>query len=146
MSRKILVRLLILVALIAVVWFVRSRQKQAQLPVNQPATEQNSPKGSGHTSGTSSKTKVPDYALDVLRYIRRNGEAPAGFNGGREFENREKKLPAKDAQNKRIRYSEWDVHKKVKGKSRGAERLVTGSDHSAWYSKDHYKTFMKIEE
>lgn len=145
MSRKIIVRLLILAALFAVVWFVRSRQQQAQLPVNQPTTEQKPPKGS-NTSGNSSHAKVPGYALEVLRYIRRNGEAPAGFTGGREFENREKKLPAKDAQNKRIRYSEWDVHKKIKGKSRGAERLVTGSDHSAWYSKDHYKTFMKIEE
>lgn len=145
MSRKIIARLLILAALIAVMWFVRSRQKQAQLPVNQPATEQNLPKGSSN-SGNSSHAKVPDYALDVLRYIRRNGEAPAGFTGGREFVNREKKLPAKDAQNKRIRYSEWDVHKKIQGKNRGAERLVTGSDHSAWYSKDHYKTFMKIEE
>ena len=144
MSRRIIARLLILAALIAVVWFVRSRQKQAQLPVNQPTTEQSAPKGN-HT-GTSSHTKVPDYALDVLRYIRRNGEAPDGYVGGREFVNREKKLPAKDAQNKRIRYSEWDVHKKVQGKNRGAERLVTGSDHSAWYSKDHYKTFMKIEE
>ena len=51
---------------------------------------------------------------------------------------------AKDAENKRIRYSEWDVHPKVQGQNRGPERLITGSDHSAYYTRDHYKTFLKI--
>jgi guanyl-specific ribonuclease Sa len=28
---------------------------------------------------------------------------------------------------------------------RGAERLVTGSDGSAWFTADHYRTFLLIE-
>lgn len=144
MQRRLVARLLIIAALAAVVWFVWHRQKQSQLIVNQPTTEQSMPvPSSGSQKGQS---KVPRYALEVLQYIRTHGEAPENYVGGREFENREKRLPAKDAQNKKIRYSEWDVRPKVKGKNRGAERLVTGSDHSAWYSKDHYKTFMKIEQ
>ena len=141
MQRRMIARLLILAALAAVVWFFWHRQQQAQLPVNQPNTGGNtSSQGSG-----AQQNKVPAYVLEVLQYIRRNGAAPDGYVGGREFQNREKKLPAKDDIKKRIRYSEWDVHPKEKGKNRGAERLVTGSDHSAWYSKDHYKTFLKIE-
>ena len=139
MQRRIIARLLILAALAAVVWFFWRRQQQAQLPVIQPRTEQNVPDNNAHHK------KVPAYVFNVLEHIRRNGEAPENYVGGREFENREKKLPAKDGNNKKIRYSEWDVHPKKKGVSRGAERLVTGSDHSAWYSKDHYKTFLKIE-
>ena len=89
--------------------------------------------------------QVPAYVLETLQYIRRNGHSPDDFVGGREFQNKEKHLPAKDSQNKRIRYSEWDVHPKVKGQNRGPERLVTGSDHSAYFSRDHYKTFLKID-
>ncbi len=144
MQKKLIARLLILAVLGAVVWFVSYRKKQAQPVVSQPNTEQNS---SGNTqSGSTAQAKIPAHALDVLRYVRRNGTAPDGYVGGREFQNREKRLPAKDDQNKRIRYSEWDVHPKVQGKNRGAGRLVTGSDQSAWYSKDHYKTFIKINE
>lgn len=147
MQKKLIARLLILAVLGAVVWFFAYRKKQTQVTVNQPTTEQHT-SGNTHGGGStqSTQSKVPSYALEVLRYVRRNGQAPDGYVGGREFQNREKKLPAKDSQNKRIRYSEWDVRPKVQGKNRGAERLVTGSDHSAWYSKDHYKTFIKIDE
>ena len=35
-------------------------------------------------------------------------------------------------------------HPLVPGKNRGAERMVTGSDKSAWYTADHYETFKRI--
>ncbi len=142
MSRRIIAPLLILAVLGVVVWFVRHHQ-QAQLP-EQPSTTQQETPGSP-TGPKHHVNKIPSYALKVLQYIRQHGNAPDGYEGGREFQNRDKKLPQKEAGNKRIRYSEWDVHPKVKGKNRGAERLVTGSDHSAWYTKDHYKTFLKID-
>ncbi len=97
------------------------------------------------TTTPGSNRNVPAYALDVLKYIRKNGEAPEGYVGGREFLNKEGRLPKKDAQNHKLRYSEWDVHPKVSGQNRGPERLVTGSDHSAWFSPNHYKSFVKIE-
>lgn len=101
---------------------------------------------STHESGSSQtgqpdkgQGKIPSYALEVLDYVKKNGEAPPGFVGGRTFTNREKRLP------RNVEYQEWDVHKKVNGKNRGAERLVTGSDNSAYFTDDHYKTFQKIE-
>lgn len=138
-QKRLLARLIILAALFAVTWFVWHRQQQtlqntsATLP---PQTESTK-------SGT--RTTTPAYVLNVLEYIRQNGQAPDGYVGGREFQNREKRLPLKAPDKQKIRYSEWDVHPKVQGKNRGPERLITGSDHSAYYTKDHYKTFLKIE-
>jgi guanyl-specific ribonuclease Sa len=43
-----------------------------------------------------------------------------------------------------ITYQEWDVNPYQKGVNRGAERLVTGSDGSAWYTNDHYSTFVQV--
>ncbi|WP_425552676.1 ribonuclease domain-containing protein [Kribbella alba] len=37
-----------------------------------------------------------------------------------------------------------DVNPKVKGVDRGSERLVTGSDGSAWYTTDHYQSFFPV--
>ena len=139
-QKQLIARLIILGALLALGWFVWHRRQQTQ-QVSQPSpttqTEQ------GNTSPNSSR--APAYVLETLQYIRNNGHAPDDFVGGREFQNKEKHLPAKNKQNKRVRYSEWDVYPKVKGQNRGPERLVTGSDHSAYYTKDHYKTFLKID-
>lgn len=88
---------------------------------------------------------VPDYALEVLTYVRKHGEAPDGYVGGRTFQNRERRLPQTDAQGQRAKYREWDVFPKQRGKNRGAERLITSEDGGAWYTRDHYKTFKKIE-
>jgi guanyl-specific ribonuclease Sa len=87
---------------------------------------------------------VPVKVARVLRYIDENGEAPRNYVGGRAFGNFENRLPRRDRDNKPIRYREWDVNPKVSGKNRGAERLVTGSDASAWYTRDHYRTFIRI--
>lgn len=138
-QKRLLARLIILAALFAVTWFVWHRQQQA-LP---NAPDSLPPRTESTKSGT--RTQTPAYVLDVLEHIRRNGQAPDGYVGGREFQNREKRLPLKAPDQKKIRYSEWDVHPKVQGKNRGPERLITGSDHSAYYTKDHYKTFLKIE-
>ncbi len=138
-QKRLLARLLLLVALAAVAWFVWHRQQQTQ-SIDQPLP----PTQTGQDN-TQTAPKVPTYVLETLQFIRRNGHAPEEYVGGREFQNKEKHLPAKNDQNKRIRYSEWDVHPKVKGQNRGPERLVTGSDHSAYFTKDHYKTFLKID-
>lgn len=87
---------------------------------------------------------VPDDAMQTLDYISTHHEAPEGYVGGRNFQNRERQLPRTDDKGNRIRYQEWDVHEKIKGENRGAERLVTGSDGSAYYTDDHYRNFKKI--
>lgn len=138
-QKRLLARLIILAGLFALAWFVWHRQQQAA-PAN-PA-----PQSTETQQGPSqSNPKIPGYVREILTHIRIKGHEPEGYVGGREFQNREKKLPVEGPDGKKIRYSEWDVHPKVQGKNRGPERLVTGSDHSAYYTKDHYKTFLKIE-
>lgn len=41
-----------------------------------------------------------------------------------------------------VTYREWDVKPYVKGVARGPERIVTGSDGSAYWTGDHYDTFL----
>jgi ribonuclease T1 len=107
-------------------------------PVKKPGREQKAAK--------NGSADAPAYVLETLAHICTHGEAPAGYVGGRTFQNREKRLPLNDEKGHPIRYREWDVHPKEPGKNRGAERLVTGSDQSAWYTRDHYKSFRKISE
>jgi ribonuclease T1 len=45
----------------------------------------------------------------------------------------------------KIKYFEWDVNPKIKGKNRGTERLVTDNEGKAYYTNNHYKTFILIE-
>lgn len=87
---------------------------------------------------------IPAYVLKTLNYIRANNKAPSGYVGGRSYFNRNKVLPQFDYNQIKIQYREWDVHPKRAGQNRGAERLVTGSDQSAYFTKDHYNHFIKI--
>jgi ribonuclease T1 len=87
---------------------------------------------------------VPAKVGTVLQYIDEHGGAPEGYEGGRVFGNFEGLLPKRDARGRSIRYHEWDVNPKVRGRNRGPERLVTSSDGSAYYTADHYKSFKKI--
>jgi ribonuclease T1 len=88
---------------------------------------------------------VPTKALQVLKYVREHGVAMDGYVGGRRFGNFENLLPKKDKTGKRIEYQEWDVNPKIQGKNRGAERLITGSDGKAYYTDDHYRSFLLVE-
>lgn len=89
--------------------------------------------------------QIPEYVIKVLDHIRAHDKAPGGYVGGRTFFNRERLLPVTDARNKKIYYREWDVHPKVSGKPRGPERLVTSSDGKAYYTFDHYQSFIIIQ-
>ena len=95
---------------------------------------------------TIQSDKVPPKVSRVLLYIRTHDKAPPGYVGGREFKNRERRLEKFTRSGKPIRYREWDVNPKRAGKNRGPERLVTGDDRSAWYTPDHYNTFIVINE
>jgi guanyl-specific ribonuclease Sa len=88
---------------------------------------------------------IPAHARETLAYIRQHGFAPPGYVGGRVFGNYEGLLPRYDSHRKRIEYREWDVRPKAEGRNRGAERLVTGSDGRAWYSGDHYRSFLEVK-
>lgn len=93
----------------------------------------------------SPKPGIPAKVYEVIGYIDLHGKAPDGYVGGRRFGNYEKLLPQKnEITQKKINYLEWDVNPRKEGKNRGAERLVTGDDKSAYYTRDHYKSFTKI--
>jgi guanyl-specific ribonuclease Sa len=89
-------------------------------------------------------------AWETLAYIHKHGEAPPGYVGGRRFGNYgrggEEKLPVRDPQGRRIEYREWDIHPRTPGRNRGPERIVTGNDGRAWYTGDHYRTFMEMRK
>ena len=91
---------------------------------------------------------VPAKVATVLMHVDQHERAPDGYEGGRPFHNYgshgDESLPRRDARGRAIRYREWDVNPKVPGKNRGPQRLVTGSDGSAYYTSDHYRSFIKI--
>jgi hypothetical protein len=87
---------------------------------------------------------IPDQALKVLEYVDKFNKPMEGYEGGRTFGNFEKRLPLSDEKGRRIKYHEWDVNPLRLGTNRGTERLVTGSDGSAYFTNDHYATFKKI--
>jgi ribonuclease T1 len=84
-------------------------------------------------------TTPPQKARDLLSLLQERGGAPLpGYIGGRDFQNRERRLP-------RGRYREYDVNPKIQGRARDAERIVieqrTGK---AYYTGDHYRTFIPL--
>lgn len=87
----------------------------------------------------SSLRKAPEKVYDLLQRLEeRDGSPLPGYVGGREFQNRERRLP-------RGRYREYDVNPKIRGRGRDAERIVieqqTGK---AYYTEDHYRTFVPL--
>lgn len=86
------------------------------------------------------KIEFPGKVTDTLSHIRKTGNPPAGFVGGRTFKNHEGKLPKGN-------YKEYDVDPKPpKGQNRNAERIVIDDDTGrAWYTDDHYQSFTEIK-
>ncbi len=82
---------------------------------------------------------VPSAARETLKAIEeRHGEPLPGYVGGRTFQNRERVLP-------RGYYREYDVHPKMAGKNRGAERIVIDQrSGKAYYTADHYRSFIPM--
>lgn len=92
--------------------------------------------------------KAPDHVKNTLNTIKSNNflKPAQGYKGGSVFRNDSLALPQRTVMNTRITYKEWDVLPYVKGVNRGAERIVTGSDGSIYYTLDHYKTFIKLQD
>ncbi len=86
-----------------------------------------------------SLTTPPRKAYHLLKQLEERGGVPLpGYVGGRNFQNRERRLP-------RGYYREYDVNPKIRGRRRDAERIVieqrTGK---AYYTGDHYRTFVPL--
>ncbi len=78
--------------------------------------------------------------LQTLALIDRGGPF-ASQKDGSTFANREGLLPARP----RGYYREYTVPTPG-AKTRGARRVVQGSGGETWYTRDHYKTFVRIDE
>ncbi|WP_238807213.1 ribonuclease domain-containing protein [Emticicia aquatica] len=129
--------------------FLTCRQAPKNETYKSPETIQNAVKSDVSEEKTKKKdykneSKVPQKVLETLKYVRENGVAPNGYVGGRKFGNYEGLLPKKEANGRKINYQEWDVNPKIAGKNRGAERLITSSDGKAYFTKNHYKSFIEI--
>ncbi|SOE21496.1 ribonuclease [Spirosomataceae bacterium TFI 002] len=92
----------------------------------------------------NNKVEAPIEAYETLDYIIKYNKAPDGYVGGRKFGNFEELLPKKTEQGKKIFYKEWDIYPKKKGINRGPHRLVTGNNRTAFYTPDHYQSFIEI--
>ncbi len=142
----------VLLAVVALTWWIDGRSATDE---STPATSSVSiVDGSKATPSDRSRTErpgpsdTPARVTQTLQYIDAGdwpdaANAP-GTHGGDTFRNNERRLPAKNAKGKRITYREWDVNPKQRGRGRDAERIITGSDGSAYYTLDHYDTFTKI--
>lgn len=93
--------------------------------------------GAGPSSWLGGSSAVPAKALQVLQYVRETGHAPEGYVGGRTFENREGHLPPGGD------YREFDVD--PHHGQRNAERIIVDwNSKKAWYTGDHYRTFIPM--
>jgi ribonuclease T1 len=99
-------------------------------------------------SGTAARyTGVPAAAWETLKLIDAGQWPPVdspGTHGGDTWMNRSGQLARKTGAGAAVSYREWDVNRKQSGRTRDAERIITGSDGSAWYTGDHYQTFTRM--
>ena len=136
-----LLLLLLVVGSVGFMW-LQAQRKQQKNPKEETRsyTESQSPKR------TARDNSIPDKAYKTWEYIQEHHEAPQNHVGGRVFQNREKRLPKTNSRGKKAIYYEWDVNPKRKGQNRGAERLVSEEYTRAWYTPDHYNTFIELNK
>ncbi|WP_333842307.1 ribonuclease domain-containing protein [Pelomicrobium sp.] len=83
---------------------------------------------------------LPPEARETLALIRQGGPFPYAKDGT-EFRNREGRLPPKPPGY----YREYTVPTPG-ARDRGARRIVMGARGEAYYTEDHYRSFMRIRE
>lgn len=130
-----------LAALLSIGLALSGRADQTGAPATSRATPTDGAAVTGEpTTRAPQNRAVPRKAREVLEDVqKRSGEPPPGYVGGRSFENRERRLP-------RGTYREYDVNPRVRGENRGPERiLIEQKTGKAYYTGDHYRTFVPIE-
>ncbi|GAA5160751.1 ribonuclease domain-containing protein [Viridibacterium curvum] len=89
-------------------------------------------------TGTIAFSQLPVEARETIQLIRRGGPFPYSRDGI-EFRNRERLLPPRPRQY----YREFTV--RTPGEStRGARRIIAGSDEEFYYTADHYRSFRRV--
>lgn len=162
--------LLGLFALVAgIIWFLNGADGGAAVtatvaPTSAGAAAPSSGLSPGAASGTSSRSSrspsastppslSPSAGLraksdHVLAVLDATGKPPPGYVGGRQFMNDERgdttALPRRDRAGRALTYREYDVNPRRPDVNRGPQRLVVGSDGSAYMTGDHYVTWERI--
>lgn len=97
-------------------------------------------------SHQSSNVEYPKAAIDVYEYaLANNGQVQNGYKGNTPFMNREGNLPKTDDNGNRLKYKEYDVFPLKSGKNRGPHRIVIDNNQVGYYTKDHYRNFIKLK-
>lgn len=105
-------------------------------------------------AGPGGDRPAPPHVRQTLDHVDAHGVAPPD-HGLPQWQGRNRPyandgrddgetLPATTGAGDPIAYTEYDVRPFQPGQDRGGERLVVGSDDSAWYTDDHYRTFQRI--
>jgi ribonuclease T1 len=126
--------------------YTKSIRIEDKLAVESASSASNHKLANEELLAVEASSNIPPYALETLEYIFEHNQAPDGYVGGRTFQNREGLLPKGTANGEKYQYREWDVHPREPGKNRGAERLVTSNKDDAYFTSDHYRTFIKINK
>ncbi|WP_434448803.1 ribonuclease domain-containing protein [Lentzea sp. E54] len=140
-GRRLTVALVGLIALVVVGWFVKDTTSSETPPAsNQPSASRLAVPGSSSGLDVEALSSLPAEAGATWKLIEANGPFPYPRNDGVTFQNREKRLPAKDSGY----YKEYTVPTPG-SKDRGARRIVTGSEKEVFYTGDHYSTFVVVD-
>lgn len=128
--RRITAALIGLIVLVVGGWLVQDLVSDDRGPVP----------GSESGLRVESLSSLPPEAGQTWKLIGSNGPFPYPRNDGTEFQNREKRLPARDSGY----YREYTVKTPGSG-DRGARRLITGAAHELYYTGDHYASFVIVD-
>lgn len=149
-GRRLTVALVGLIALVVIGWFVKDTTASDPVPPSSsssPSATSASPGAqAGAVPGSSSGMDVralstlPAEATKTWKLIEANGPFPYPRNDGVTFQNREKRLPAKNSGY----YKEYTVPTPG-SPDRGARRIVTGSEKEVFYTGDHYSSFVVVD-
>lgn len=129
-----LITLAAVIAVVVTAWLTGgfdSKEQPEQKEQTQPKQQQEQPR-------TESRAQDPELQA-TLDLIERGGPFPHRQDGAT-FSNRERRLPIKA----HGYYREYTV-RTPGAKNRGARRIVKGQDGDIWYTRDHYKTFVRLD-
>ncbi|MEV6718676.1 ribonuclease domain-containing protein [Lentzea sp. NPDC051208] len=143
-GRRLTVALVGLLALVVIGWFVKDNSSepppQTTRPVVTGTAEAETVPGANSGLDIEALSKLPAEAAQTWKLIEAKGPFPYPRNDGVTFQNREKRLPAKDSGY----YKEYTVPTPG-SPDRGARRLVTGSEKEVFYTGDHYSSFVVVD-
>lgn len=91
-----------------------------------------------------SDNNIPRAAYTALLYYQLHKEAPPGFNGIKEFRSSKSGLPEIDQNGKPVAYIESDIFPVVPNINRGNQRIIVSNDGTAYFTPNHYQSFIEI--